>query len=285
MAVSDGFNFDTIDAPVVSGLDDPENATSAAHQALAASVGDAPAVADVPDGYVELPIGINVDGETIRSAEVRELTGADEEALARVRTRARPFIDRVLELGTERLGSQPATHKGLRKLYVGDRDALLVAIRCAMFGDEMDFFGVRCPTCRTRIDVTINLKEMPQRAAPEYLRDEIALRDRRAVVRYAAGDDQAELLDAADKEGSTNPELNTLLLSRVVEEFIKPDGTRYKASADAVRNLGVKDRNTLLKHLNDNVPGPLLNEVTITHEDCGQEVPVPVTAGDLFREI
>lgn len=285
MAVSDDFNFDNIDAPVVSGLEDPQKANEAAAEALTASVGDAPSVPDAPEGYVELPVGINVDGESIVSAEVRELTGADEEALARVRNRTRAYIDRILELGTERLGSRPATQEGLRKLYVGDRDQLLIAIRRAMFGDEMEFGGVRCPTCRVRIDVTINLKDMPVRAAPENLREEIELRTKRALVRFPAGNEQAELLDAAEKDSTTNAELNTLLLSRVVEEFIKPDGSRIRASADAVRNLGVKDRGTILKHLNDHVPGPQMADLTITHDDCGQEVPVPVTAGDLFREI
>ncbi|WP_371590922.1 hypothetical protein [Streptomyces sp. NBC_00470] len=285
MASTDGFNFDTIDAPVVSGFENAEAANAASEAALASASGDAPEVPDVPDGYVDLPIGINIDGETITSAEVRELTGADEEALARVRSRQRAYIDRVLELGTVRLGSRPATHDALRKLYIGDRDALLIAIRRAMFGDQMDFEGVRCATCKTRIDLTIDLTQIPMRATPENLRPTIELRKMSAVVRFPAGDDQAELIDRSDKDGTTTAELNTLLLNRVVEEFIKPDGSRVVANPISIRDLGVADRITLLKYVGDNVPGPLMNEITVTHEDCGQEVAIPVNVGDLFREL
>ena len=92
-----------------------------------------------PNDLVDLPGGI-IRADVIRTAVVRELTGKDEEALARASQSLNPFhfVNTLLECGVVRFGQEDEseTRQLLKEALIGDRDALILGIRRATYGDN-----------------------------------------------------------------------------------------------------------------------------------------------------
>jgi hypothetical protein len=228
---------------------------------------------------VSLPGGVVIEGVEVNVAEVRELTGEDEEALFKSSNNFYRFISVILERGVSRVGDEPATPALLKKLLIGDRDTLLLGIRRATFGDEIEIKGVVCPWCDVFIgDLTIALdtveiKELDGKPGATY---DVTLRDGRvAVVTLPTGADQSAVF-ANDKLSAAAQ--NTLLLSRVVKSI-----GGGKVTEKTVRTLGILDRKTLLQFLADAQPGPRYDDIVTLHEDCNNEIPVPLTVMEMFR--
>lgn len=90
------------------------------------------------------------------------------------------------------------------------------------------------------------------------------------------GDTQNKLVNASNKNTA---ELDTLLLSNCVIEI---NDVPVLGQAQ-IRNLGIKDRRSILEEIANRNPGPLLSEVKKACKTCGQEVELPLTLADLFR--
>ncbi|ORT58171.1 hypothetical protein [Streptomyces sp. CB03238] len=275
----------TFDSPdggrQVDVLADTQGATAAIHSLLSDSTEDPPAIPEPADCLVTLPVGLVRDDVILTEAEVRELTGSDEEALARVRANPLRLLETLLELGTVRIGDVPATSDVLPQLLLGDRDALVIAIRRVTFGDEMEFDEINCPNCGEYFSATISLGAIQSQTAP-IGRLTVPLRKGGcAIVRYPTGADQAAMLANAK---ATNAEHNSTLLSRCLVEIRDAEGKVTPGGADVVASLGMGDIRTILKQLAATQPGPRLLETTIEHEECGGEVPLPLSVADIFRD-
>jgi hypothetical protein len=82
---------------------------------------------------------------------------------------------------------------------------------------------------------------------------------------------------------ATDAETNTAMLANIVDKIERDGGTVLVAGAiDPMRNLGIADRQALLKEIAKRKVGPDLNAVKFTHDVCEKEVHFPLTAGDLF---
>ena len=96
----------------------PEEKLASAKQVIA---GPVPLIEDPPSPLVTLPRGL-FKGDWHTEALVRELTGEDEEALARVKDLVE-FYDHVLARGVEQIGAVD-----FRFLPMGDRQGLLQSL-------------------------------------------------------------------------------------------------------------------------------------------------------------
>ncbi|MEU0213607.1 hypothetical protein ABZ281_00315 [Streptomyces sp. NPDC006265] len=275
----------TFDSPAggrqVDVLGDTEAATAAVQSLLTGSTGEPPAIPVPADCLVTLPAGLYRDDQIITEAEVRELTGADEEALARVRSNPLRMLETLLELGTVRVGDVPATSDVLPQLLLGDRDALVVAIRRITFGDEMEFSGIVCDHCGDDFAATISLGDLKSQTATSSRLTVPLRKGGCAIVRYPTGADQAAML--ADPK-ATDAEHNSVLLSRCLIEVRDTQGNVTPGSANLVKSLGIGDLRSILRQLAAAQPGPRLLQTTIEHEACGGEVPLPLSVADLFRD-
>ncbi|MFE9412340.1 hypothetical protein ACFYN0_26630 [Streptomyces sp. NPDC006704] len=278
------WNFDDKAAgPAINPAENATAASSAMQQVLANSAGPAP-TPPLPSGsQVPIPVGIEVGGTLACDAEIRELTGADEEQLSKVNRNSVRFFDKLLQLGVVSLGSESVTPALLKSLYVADRDALMLAIRIATFGAELELVGVRCPGCEELVDFTVDLSTVELRGLPVG-ETQVELRDGRwAHLRFPTGEDQEHILAAVD---ATSAETNTALLERCITYIESPAaGIRVPGSADVARRLGIADRRTILMYLADNAPGPQLMSLSTEHEACGEEVPLPLTVADIFLDL
>ena len=234
-----------------------------------------------PDTSVELPAGFldMLTGDLLTSAEVRELNGADEEALAKVgSTNIAKLVDVILERGVVEIGGRPAKPL-LDMLLSGDRDALFIGVRCATYGQDLELTA-KCPTCDKTQEVVVDLNDdVPVRRLndPKVRYFEVETRKGKAVISLPTGRTQRELLQAENK---TAAELNTMVLVSCVQEL---NGQPVHGAAAVREGMGARDRETLLEAIGSRVPGPRLGEVSKPCQSCGESIALPLTLADLFR--
>ena len=231
------------------------------------------------DTLVDLPAGyITPDGEVIKTAEVKELTGRDEEAISRATTLGRMF-NIILSRGVASVGGVPVTDKMLDEMFAGDRDALLLGIYRATFGNPSEMKAY-CGGCEELKDVLIDLSSDIK---TKILIDPIEERKflvmgskHEYTVMLPTGIVQRELNNALEK---TIPELTSILLEHTV---VGIDGTPIYSKAQ-IQNIGIKDRRAISEAITERVPGPKFEDITVTCPDCESEVVVPINLGTLFQ--
>jgi hypothetical protein len=215
----------------------------------------------------------------VTTAEVKELTGADEEDIVRITETGKALMV-ILQKGTVSVGGKPADKDTLELLLAGDREALLLGIRCATFGTEIELTDVVCSRCPELQTMTIDLKkDVKTQVLEDRINDRtfvLDLKVGKVKVTLPTGNTQNKLVNAPNKN---NAELDTLLLSNCVLEI---NDVQILGQAP-IRNLGIQDRRTILEEIAKRNPGPLLNEVKKACNTCGQEVELPLTLADLFR--
>ena len=263
----------------------PEVAQNALAALAAINAGGSPtsdpglpdAIEDVPDTQVLLPGGVlQPDGSVIRSAEVRELTGFDEEALSKTTTVGK-FVEVLLERGVVEIAGQPADKDVLDQTLSGDLDALLLAIRAITFGKEYKA-SYTCPGCEHAQDVVFDLTvDVPTTVLPDAERwFDITLKSGKTVsLTLPTGKTQKVIAASTDRSDGT---LNTLLLTQCVQRI---EGFP-SLGARTVQALGMRDRREILEVLSERNPGPRLSEVSRSCAECSRVNPLPLTLTDLF---
>jgi hypothetical protein len=227
---------------------------------------------DLPGGFLE------PNGEVITKAEVKELTGADEEAVAKAGSTGKA-LNVLLQRGLVKLGSRPATKEDLDTLLSGDRDAILLGIRRVTFGSEIEV-SVRCIHCADEHDTDVDLdKDVPISKLEDPINDrtwEVETKKGIAIVALPNGVTQRKLMENYDK---TPAEINTLLLSGCL---LSLDGSPSSGASTAL-GLGMSDRNKIVESIITRNPGPRLGEVTKACKACGELMELPLSLLDLFR--
>jgi hypothetical protein len=259
----------------------PDQASALIEQALAGEPEEATGIElSLPgDLVVALPGGfMTVDGDIIRTASVRELTGRDEEAIFRHST-AGAALNTALVQGVTHIGTEPCTEALLDRLLIGDREALLVGIFTATFGNPAPL-QTFCAKCRepkeALVDITVDIT---QRIFADPLNDrvfEVKGKKSTFLVTFPDGKTQKELTNSGAKSG---PELSTVLLRGCI---VKIDNHPVYSDAQ-IQNLGIADRRKISAEIAKRNPGPIFEDTTAECPDCGAEVVVPISIGALFR--
>lgn len=243
-----------------------------------------PFIAPPPESVFKLPGGglLDPNGVLHDEVEVKELTGADEEALskAEVTKSMSRYITTIVKRGLVRIGAhEKPDDKLLSELLVGDREMIELAIRRATYGDELELTMV-CPNCSTAVDAVYDLAtEIPIRKLDDPFKRtvEVEMRDGRvAVARLPVAADQDVLLGLT---GKTLAEANTVLLSRCLISI----GGIPTGGVPVVQALGIMDRRAILDEMTKVQPGPKYGEVMVECPGCNSESPSVITLIDLFR--
>jgi hypothetical protein len=231
------------------------------------------------DTVVVLPGGyINAAGEVITEAEVRELNGNDEEAIARSANLGKALLT-ILNRGTVRIGNEKATDQMLDHMLSGDRDMLILGILKATFGTEAEI-AAYCGGCREYKTVHLDLStDIKVTVLPDPMNDRVfTVQGRKNIftVQLPTGITQKEMINNSEK---TTAELNTIMLESCV---LKIDNSPVLSKIQ-VQNLGLTDRKNIIDEINSRLCGPQFDSVSVTCPDCESEVSVPVHLGTLFR--
>jgi hypothetical protein len=249
-----------------------------------------PVMPEPPGDLVALPGGIQRGDAWVRTAQVRELNGSDEEALSKALKSGNivHFMDTLVSRGTVQVGSEDATRDLLKQLLIGDRDELALAIRIATYGDTFSTDAWECPACKDVIPLNFSLTEDVARkrlADPADARFMVPLRKgAKALVRLPSGADQEYLY----VDPSWTPsQRNSRLLERCVMSYTDPAGHEHQvvAQPSIVMSLSIPDRQAIVREISKRQPGPRYNEVTFAHDGCGNEVTLALGVADLFRDL
>lgn len=268
--------------PLPSGMDDQafvEQVNSLSGTGLTEKP-EPPTMEHPTDLTVTLPVPIKhpTKGE-LREAEVRELTGEDEEVFAKGKD-DNEKIARLVERGTVSIDGEEASLDLIRSMPIGNRDALMLAIRRVTYGDELDLDLV-CTSCNAENGIIVDLAEEIEVKTAEPTTTVKFRRGGSAVVRWPNSDDEAAIRKEAQKRrGDMNlAEINTMLLGLVLLEV---NGEDAVGQATAKR-LKMPDRRDIVEHLGREQPGPMFDQIVHECVECGRRSPVSVGYDELFR--
>jgi hypothetical protein len=268
---------------VINATNDPALANQLADKAMkpsdpvVASGASKVTTTPPPDTDVELLGGLlDPDKGFISTAEIRELTGLDEEIISKITDPGKALLT-ILERATVKIGDEPASKEMLDALYAGDRELLLLAIRKATFGSDVKLGPGECPSCNLEQVFEIDLsKDVPLKKLDGEHNFTLNCKVGEVVVALPTGTTQKAIVTSTNK---TSAELDTILLKNCIESI---NGMPV-IGMDDVRKLSLKDRRDILQEITNRNPGPQLSQIKIPCQSCGTEVPLPLTLAELFR--
>jgi hypothetical protein len=238
-----------------------------------------PVITPPPDTVFDLPGGyISVAGEVSMEAEVRELTGRDEEVISKATT-PQKALNTVLARGLIRLGDRGVLDDTtLNSLLAGDRDYILLRIYAATFGNEVQTVRF-CESCKTESEVTLDLlSDVPVKtlADPFARRFTVECAVGEVTVDLPTGYTQKEIAANGDK---TIAELSTILLESTV---VQVNG-RPVIGKSTVLDLSIRDRRKISDALVERTTGPQFQDAKAECPSCGAELEVPLSLAALFQ--
>jgi hypothetical protein len=268
-------------AAVIDPTIDPDRANAAVRQLTAPQSQPLPLFEVQPSNLATMPGGLlDTDGQLWTEARIREINGADEEAMAReLRStlNVAKLMDLILRRTVEAIGPyDPVPPAVLNKLLVGDRSALILAIRILTFGSDWEVTDFPCQFCGQTFGVVIQLDSLDVRKLdnPRDQEIEVPLRNGHQVtVALMTGDVQLELAG----QDRTLPEETTITIDRCVRRL---DGN--EVIPPVAQKMGMADRHKIIQAMAEAQPGPQLEEV-VTCYSCGKEGKYTLSLIDLFR--
>jgi hypothetical protein len=149
------------------------------------------------DSVFELPGGlVTGDGRSLYEAELRPITGREEEWLAEhAEAPSAVAVTRVLSSCLARVGDMHVTPELARSLLAGDRDYLMLQLRRLTLGERVQAV-LACPSCGGNVDVEFRVADVPvETRRQEAAAHAFMLQDgRRVRFRLPTGADQEAVL-------------------------------------------------------------------------------------------
>lgn len=238
-----------------------------------------PAMEGVPQVTAELIQGIYDPKKEVwhTDAEVRELTGEDEEYLAALENKKgllySEYMNALLSRAVTRIGTINVNAMNgkqlVNQLMLGDRDLLYMAVVKATYG-ETRLINIVCSKCEVKNDVEIMLDEDFPVTYPDFdVREGLKVETSKGVVtlRLPTGEDTV----IAQKEADNDAALNTVMLSRCA---MWPEGEAPESPMKWARSLNIGDRKKLINTLLEVEVGPKMGEVDTQCASCGEDMPI-----------
>ena len=248
--------------------------------------------AEIPaeeDFIGEFPCGVFVNDTLTKEFEVREMDGADEEALNAVAKKngGAKVINRLLERCIVRIGSMyqkdtsvDAWRAKIASITIPDQDYALMKIRSVSMGKELEC-STECPDCGNKIKTFFSVDELEVRpyagdksqsvtfTLPRGYVDEKGEVHKEVRMRIPNGLDREVALPVARRNESKGV---TLMLTRICKFT---DG--YPMSEDVLRKMKIRDRQEIEKQNRDLVAFGYDLTVEAECPSCGLEFPVALS--------
>jgi hypothetical protein len=270
------------DSPFGPGADAQEDAVKSF---VAATEPDEPQI-DLPrSGSIKLQHGLLIEGERHVWAEVRELNGGDEEALAKLDPDEPDynvsFTDQVLRRAVETIGGHKPTPSQLASLLLGDRELLFKEVMLASYGDNKEFEDVICRKCGEGNDLQVDFTEIVEvkelEDDPESVQETL-LDGSVVTMHYPTGADQLAVFQG--KKALTQAEGNTGMLMRCID-FV--DGKPVADPPKFAKEMTVRNRRKLVTRLSKG-PSVRFKEVEVPCVHCGTAMTFQLSWADLLLD-
>lgn len=238
---------------------------------------------------VTLPIGLEIDGVRYREVVIDEMTGIDEENLAsrKVRNNGAKAITILLRRCIQSIEGvlprksnplQLIDEKWVRNMYVADRDYLVLCIR-ALSGNSEVLTTSECPECGAEDSQLIDISDLDVYEWDENTPACIDVDLIRGFMDSRTKEFHKKLKwsfpkGIAQEKMASLPEhqMGTALIASGISEV---EGLEYVPSAEEVRRLSIRDRNTFAEAIVENAVG-VDTQVEVCCGNCGFEYTVEV---------
>lgn len=231
-----------------------------------------------PETVLTLPGGyITATGGVVTEVEIRELTGRDEEAIAKTSSLA-ATLQMVLQRGIVRVGNEPVTEQILDLMLSGDRDWILLNVYAVTFGDEITLTPF-CVSCGERVTIKANITEVtPNIKLDDPYNRHFSVNTGKGTVTFTFpnGRVQRSLLVAGEKTGA---ELSTVLLQGCITQINDLPVLRDSQILD----MSIRDRRKIAEAIMEKVVGPQLQEIEVPCPQCSTTLEVPLSLAALFQ--
>ena len=273
----------SLESRVTDPFSDPDQANDLARQLTSPSA-SMPMMPELPSNITVLPGGyIDKDGALHTEVRIREINGADEEAMARELRSPTVNIPKVVDLLLKRtvvaVGNiEPVPFWVLNDLLTGDRAALMLAVRILTFGRDWEVPDFPCRLCGQVFGTIVELDSIPikQMDNPAKQVIEVELRGgHTATMGLVTGGVQLEMVGDGKKTG---PEEITIAIDRCIRAL---DGD--PVIGPVAQKMSMADRRTIALAMAEAQPGPRMEEVKVTCSECDREADYTVSLVELFR--
>lgn len=211
-------------------------------------------------------------------AEVREMTGADEEYMAGIDAKGNvtysEYMVTLLKRAVVRIGTIDiqSNQSALDNVSLGDRDILFLGIIKATYGSTKDF-KITCSKCDKDSDVVMDLEaDFPLQDPNVDLHEPMEVKLRKGKVmklRVPTVSDTAYVTKKAKNVSAQN----TSMLARCT---LWADGEAPSDPEAWAKTLNVADRNKMIKALLDVKAGPSIEAVNVPCAHCDEELTVSI---------
>lgn len=179
------------------------------------------------------------------------------------------------------------------EMLVGDRSALLIALRIMGYGEDYTI-EVECPSCEVKQEHTFDLRELPVRfldldpdlPGQNVFSCVLPVSKKQVAFRFFTGHDEEKMTreqqQTRAKRKKHGLRQDNIVTSRYMRQLVSVDGrTDPGFIARFVNNMPARDSRYLRKYIADHEPGMEMQDV-ITCEECGEAKEVDVDIGPAF---
>jgi hypothetical protein len=218
------------------------------------------------------------------TVEIRSMTAREEDILT---SRA------LLKKGTviSELIKSCLTDKSINPtdLLIGDRNALMVAIRITGYGAEYDA-EVECNECAAKAPRSFNLGELPiRRLEISPVQEgmnlfEFTLPHSKKAVRFKflTGRDEEEIMATTEKQKKLNLQSESGVTTNLLYSIVSVEGVEDRGKiAGFVRMMPARDSLALRNYVRDNEPGIQMKQ-DVSCPQCGHSEEVSMPLGVTF---
>lgn len=177
-------------------------------------------------------------------------------------------------------------------MLVGDRNAVMVAIRITGYGAEYNA-EVDCPACGTKNKNDFNLAELPLKRLeiPPVVQGqnvfEFLLPYSKKVVKFKflTGKDEEEIMVLSEKQKKISP-TDTSVTNNLMYSIISIDGIEDRSKiVNFIKSMPARDSLALRSYIRDNEPGIVMKQ-DFQCSNCGEveEVSMPIGVNFLWPQ-
>lgn len=176
-------------------------------------------------------------------------------------------------------------------LLVGDRNALMVAIRITGYGPEYKA-EINCPDCGAKNNHAFDLSELPiRRLEIDPVQDNtnafqftLPVSKKNVMFRFLTGRDEEEIAITAEKQKKLSLTTDSAVTTGLMYTIISIDGVTDRAKiSNFIRQMPARDSLELRNFIRDNEPGIVMKQ-DATCDSCGhtEEVDMPIGVSFLW---
>ena len=244
---------------------------------------------EIPVETVPLPSNGKVYPETStlhgrETVEIRSMTAREEDILT---------SQALLKKGTviSELIKSCLVDKTINPLdlLIGDRNALMVAVRITGYGAEYDA-EVECNECNARTSRNFNLGELPLKRleiepvtpGANLFAFDLPYSKKMVKFKFLTGRDEEEITTTAAKQKKLNLQSETSVTTNLLYTIVSIDAVTDRSKiAQFVRMMPARDSLALRNYIRDNEPGIRMRQ-DVSCSACGHEEEVSMPLGVNF---